>query len=88
MQHHATTAMCTPSRAAKLVGQYPKRSHMISPQYPKYHPMEYFLKVVNCYQFDVTGIPPDEVTLAEMLSRRGYRTGLVMKWHLGDQPGR
>ncbi len=33
----------------------------------------------------VTGIPGDEITLAEVLQARGYKTALFGKWHLGDQ---
>jgi len=84
---YASAPVCTPSRAAIMTGRYPKRSHMTLPLYPTNHPMEFFLKLVDRYQFDVTGIPEDEIALSEILKRSGYRTGLVGKWHLGDQPG-
>lgn len=32
----------------------------------------------------VNGILEDELTIAELLSARGYRTGMFGKWHLGD----
>jgi arylsulfatase A-like enzyme len=32
------------------------------------------------------GIPPSEITLAELLRQHGYRTGIFGKWHLGFGP--
>lgn len=29
------------------------------------------------------GLPPDEITLSEVLQKNAYRTGLIGKWHLG-----
>jgi len=82
---YASAPVCTPSRAGILTGRYPKRSLMVLPLYPSNHPGEFFLKAVNRYQYDVTGIPADEATLPEILGRGGYRTGLVGKWRSGWQ---
>lgn len=63
--------VCSPSRAALMTGCYPKRSL----------PIPHVLFPGN----DV-GLDPGEVTVAELLKQQGYVTGIIGKWHLGDQP--
>jgi arylsulfatase A len=63
--------VCSPSRASLMTGCYPKRAL----------PIPHVLFPAN----DV-GLAPAEITLAEVLKQAGYATGIVGKWHLGDQP--
>lgn len=65
-------AQCTPSRAAIMTGRYGIRSGNAS------------VPISN----PVYGLTQWEYTMAEMLSDRGYATGMFGKWHLGHTPGR
>ncbi|WP_293927377.1 sulfatase-like hydrolase/transferase [Sphingobacterium sp. UBA6320] len=64
-----STPSCTPSRASLLTGRYASRYNLPQPIGPG----------------SDLGLPDAEVTIAEMLKQRGYRTALVGKWHLGDK---
>jgi arylsulfatase A len=63
--------VCSPSRAALMTGCYPKRVL----------PIPHVL-----FPGNAVGLAPAETTIAELLKAKGYATGIVGKWHLGDQP--
>jgi arylsulfatase len=63
---------CTPSRSALMTGRMPVRSGT-------WRAASAGLP---------GGLPPWEITLAEMLAETGYSTAIYGKWHLGDSPGR
>ncbi|MBL9154975.1 MAG: sulfatase [Verrucomicrobiales bacterium] len=70
-----TSGVCTPSRASLITGCYAQRVSM--------HRNErdhHVLRPISPY-----GLHPDEITIAEVLKAEGYATGMIGKWHLGDQ---
>ena len=64
--------VCSPSRAALMTGCYPKRVLPLAQNV--------------FYPGDHEGLSPNEITIAEILKEQGYTTGIIGKWHLGDQP--
>lgn len=67
---HAAAATCTPSRYAMLTGEYAWRK-----------------KGTGVLPGDASLIiEPGRTTLASMLAKAGYTTGVVGKWHLGLGP--
>lgn len=67
---YSACSVCSPSRAALLTGCYPPRVGVTRVLFPR----------------DDVGLNSNEITIAEMLKQRGYKTACIGKWHLGHKP--
>lgn len=67
LSQHYVHPTCTPSRAALMTGRYSVNTGLTFAMYPG----------------SVAGLPPDMVTLPQVMRRAGYRAHMVGKWHLG-----
>ena len=72
---YVTSGVCSPSRSSLMTGCYPKRVGL--------HENETGRWVL--FPGNQRGLHPDEITIAEIMKRRGYATACIGKWHLGDQ---
>jgi len=68
-EFYSASPVCSPSRAALMTGRIPQRMGINGVFFPRSY----------------TGMPVEEVTIADILKEKGYATGVVGKWHLGHR---
>lgn len=102
-QGYAANGTCAPSRAALMSGRYGTRfGFEFTPTPTAFMPVVGLVSgtqdrpllppsVSNTETsdigFDEMGMPPAEITLAELLAEQGYHTVHIGKWHLGGDHG-
>jgi arylsulfatase A-like enzyme len=77
---YAASPVCSPTRAAIMTGKYPARLHLTAHLQGASNRFPYTKLLQPNARLE---LPLEEVTIAELLRARGYRTASIGKWHLG-----
>lgn len=73
---YAPAAVCSPSRAGTLTGRLGIRSGVAGENESKH----------VFFPNSLGGLPSSEITIAELLKKKGYASAAIGKWHLGHKP--
>ncbi|MDA7915950.1 sulfatase [Verrucomicrobia bacterium] len=73
---YVTSGVCSPSRASLMTGCYPIRVGLDQNEKGGW----------VLFPGNKRGLNPGEITIPEILKKKGYATACIGKWHLGDQP--
>src|SRR6187402_31270 len=77
-QAYSACPVCSPSRAAIMTGKYPARLQLTNYIAGDRKDTSSPVLPANWRKY----LPPSEITLAELLKEKGYKTGITGKWHL------
>jgi arylsulfatase A-like enzyme len=102
LRGYSANAVCAPSRASLLTGRYHSRfgfdftptpgnmarvaPMLVAEGNRRLPAIVHTERAKQVADFDELGLPPSEITLAELLKPAGYHSVHIGKWHLGGTP--